>query len=68
MEIIKISQWNLDKTKKHTGRRSKRLKAERTMPRIVDTKRNNKRHPKRCIINKKNVFIPKNDKKPEILA
>ena len=70
MEIIKISQWNLDKTRKHTGGRSERLKSKKDNPPFVDTKRVRERYPKKCIINKKkrNVFISKNDKEPEILT
>ena len=69
MEITKIFQWNSDEIKNIRGDVRKGYKAKRTKPRSVDTKRDNKRHLKRCIINKKkNVFISKNDKKPEILA
>ena len=69
MEITKISQWNLDKTRKHTGGRSERLQSKKDNPPFVDTKRVGKRHPKRCIINKKKemCLYPKKIKNPKYL-
>ena len=60
-EIIKTYPQNLDKTRKHMGGRSERLQSKKDKPPFVDTKRVGKRHPKRCIINKKKkcVYIQK---------
>ena len=69
MEITKIYLWNSDKIKNIRGDVRKGCKAIRTNPRIVDTKRDNKRHPKRCIINKKKemCLYPKMIKNPKYL-